>query len=69
MCLQNEISQCFKIDIVENILEESTQIESIYLPLVIILVSFVVTVDEALIDEEDDCVRNIEVSEKKVVQK
>lgn len=59
MCLQNEISQCFKIDIVENILGESTQIESIYLPLVIILVSFVVIVDEALIDEEDDCVRNI----------
>ncbi|CAJ2662794.1 unnamed protein product [Trifolium pratense] len=66
---QNENPQCYRVDVIENIVEETSRVETPVLPMENVIVNSITLVDKGQEKEIEECVRQLEALEVEKVQK
>ncbi|CAJ2668382.1 unnamed protein product [Trifolium pratense] len=66
---QNENPQCYRVDVIENIVEETSRVEKLVLPMENVIVNSITLVEKGQEKEIEECVRQLEALEVEKVQK
>ncbi|CAJ2663201.1 unnamed protein product [Trifolium pratense] len=66
---QNENPQCYRVDVIENIVEETSRVEKPVLPMENVIVNSITLVEKGQEKEIEECVRQLEALEVEKVQK
>ncbi|GAU41120.1 hypothetical protein TSUD_288100 [Trifolium subterraneum] len=66
---QNENPQCYRVDVIDDIVQETSQNETPELPIERVIVNSINTKEESLEKEVEECVRQLEASQSEKVKR